>query len=83
MLPGIVWRDLTRDLVPAGYSGDKNCAKFFSIGAFDLEKGIGGINYEEDYKLYPLYGASLVRRGVDPVSIKTSVEQANEDLSKT
>jgi len=79
---GIVWNDLRRDWVPVGFNGDKNCAKFFSIGVFDLENGIGGINYEEDYK-NPLEGPNAVRRGVDPFTIKTSVEQANRKLFET
>jgi hypothetical protein len=77
---GIDWKDLRRDWVPEGYKGDKNCAKFFSIGVFDLDKRIGGINIKEDYKENPLYGAKPVREGVDPASIKTSVEQANRIL---
>jgi hypothetical protein len=78
--PSIVWKDLRRDRVPAGYEGDKNCAKFYTFGAgFTGPDLVAGINYPSDVNI-DLSGAVMVKSGVDPVSLKGTIDDANTNM---
>jgi hypothetical protein len=78
---GSVWKDLTRERVPDTYYGDKNCAKFFSIGAIsNNDELFGGVNHAEDWGK-ELFGAYRLKSGVDPVSLKTLVDSKNTILN--
>ena len=83
MLPD--WKDLERSRIPEKYEGDKNCAKFFTIGA-DAGVGnaskdlVGAVNRESDWK-ENLYGAFLLKRGEDPVGFKTKIDLANKVMN--
>lgn len=81
--PDGVWKDLRQDRVPTGYKGDKNCAKFYTLGAgFSKPDLVPVVNYKDDVEI-GLSGAVLVKSGVDPVSLMADIEIANKNVKES
>ena len=81
---GSIWKDLSLESVPDGYSGDKNCAKFFSVGAMSLNNELfAGVNLADDVNVTKgLLGAYRISSRVDPLSLKTTVDEKNIVLNR-
>lgn len=82
MAMGDVWKPLSRDRIPSDYKGDKNFAKFFTLGAgFSAHELKAEVNHEDDVNKN-LSGAKMVASslGIDPVAFKTSIDTANKNM---
>ena len=82
--PGLqnIWNDLKRHRIPDTYGGDKNCAKYFTVGAGTLENGafVGGVNFFDDVN-EDLLGAVRVKYEDDPEGLKQKIDIANEVMN--
>jgi hypothetical protein len=74
---GSIWKDLSLERVPDAYAGDKNCAKFFSVGAMSSNNELfAEVNLADDVT-QELLGAYRISWSVDPLSFKTTVDSKN------
>lgn len=80
------WKKLEPGWVPNGYKGDKQCAKFFTIGAGTptpnalLPKLKGELNRKAD-GISKLSGAVLITNTIDVAGLKKKVDQANSIMN--
>ncbi|KAL3769242.1 hypothetical protein ACHAWU_006996 [Discostella pseudostelligera] len=79
---GIPWKALTLDRVPKEYKGDKQCAKFFTIGAWATPSNElrGGLNHNADIP-YTFSGGVFVQNPADVAVLKSKVDEANANMN--
>ncbi len=81
-LPNVVWHDLRREMVPSDYQGNRDCAKFFTIGSGFAQGELKGELNNEDDREEPLWGAKKVDSNCNPVSLWEKIQSSNVILGK-